>query len=175
MRCQATEKVASVSLSLKTVKNFIYFEDNETATDSAHTDSWRVSSFSEVEKLGKNGPVIIYTSGSIEFPKLWLSEHWVFMITHGNIVATSVSVRIVILKLGSDDVHFAYRPFAHVFELASEVLALVMAQLSQWTDTSNKVEGKAGSAKKLFLIAFNHRLAAMEGSWFGAWGLEKQL
>lgn len=45
----------------------------------------------------------------------------VFMITHGNIVATSVSVRIVILKLGSDDVHFAYRPFAHVFELASEV------------------------------------------------------
>ncbi|KAF3627431.1 hypothetical protein FXO38_28766 [Capsicum annuum] len=138
MRCQATEKVASVSLSLKTVKNFIYFEDNETATDSAHIDSWRVSSFSEVEKL--------------------------------------VSVRIVILKLGSDDVHFAYRPFAHVFELASET-AMLTAETPAILDHAviKKVEGKAGSAKKLFLIAFNHRLAAMEGSWFGAWGLEKQL
>ncbi|PHT59304.1 hypothetical protein CQW23_01667 [Capsicum baccatum] len=66
--------------------------------------------------------LIIY--GIVESIKLWLSEHWVFMITHGNIVATSVSVRIVILKLGSDDVHFAYRPFAHVFELASETAML---------------------------------------------------
>lgn len=37
------------------------------------------------------------------------------------------------------------------------------------------MEEKGGSAKKLFNIAFKRRLAAIEGSWFGAWGLEKRL
>ncbi|GAB4859315.1 hypothetical protein Ancab_010777 [Ancistrocladus abbreviatus] len=36
-----------------------------------------------------------------------------------------------------------------------------------------KVEEKGGSAKMLFNIAYKRRLAAIEGSWFGAWGLEK--
>lgn len=29
--------------------------------------------------------------------------------------------------------------------------------------------------KKLFNIAYSRRLAAIEGSWFGAWGLEANL
>lgn len=74
--------MASVSSSLKTIKNVIYFEDDETATDSTNIDSWRVSSFSEVEKLGRNSPiqarlpvkedivVIMYTSGSTGLPKV---------------------------------------------------------------------------------------------------------
>lgn len=37
------------------------------------------------------------------------------------------------------------------------------------------MEEKGGSAKKLFNIAFKRQLDAMEGSWFGAWGLEKRL
>ncbi|CAN6479746.1 unnamed protein product [Victoria cruziana] len=36
-----------------------------------------------------------------------------------------------------------------------------------------KVAEKGGLAKKLFDIAYRRRLAAIEGSWFGAWGLEK--
>ncbi|XP_050384605.1 long chain acyl-CoA synthetase 8 [Argentina anserina] len=36
-----------------------------------------------------------------------------------------------------------------------------------------KVEEKGGISKKLFDIGFNRRLPAVEGSWFGAWGLEK--
>ncbi|XVE72579.1 hypothetical protein DITRI_Ditri11bG0049600 [Diplodiscus trichospermus] len=36
-----------------------------------------------------------------------------------------------------------------------------------------KVEQKGGLAKKLFDIAYKRRLAAIEGSWFGAWGLER--
>ncbi|KAK9924321.1 hypothetical protein M0R45_032698 [Rubus argutus] len=36
-----------------------------------------------------------------------------------------------------------------------------------------KVEEKGGIAKNLFDIGFKRRLAAVEGSWFGAWGLEK--
>ncbi|ESQ37016.1 hypothetical protein EUTSA_v10002409mg [Eutrema salsugineum] len=36
-----------------------------------------------------------------------------------------------------------------------------------------KVEEKGGMAKTLFNIAYKRRLAAVDGSWFGAWGLEK--
>ncbi|KAL8511373.1 hypothetical protein ACS0TY_017966 [Phlomoides rotata] len=35
-----------------------------------------------------------------------------------------------------------------------------------------KVDEKGGVVKKLFNIAYSRRLAAMNGSWFGAWGLE---
>ncbi|CAN6380720.1 unnamed protein product [Urochloa humidicola] len=37
------------------------------------------------------------------------------------------------------------------------------------------VDAKGGLAKKLFDIAYNRRLAAVNGSWLGAWGLEKLL
>jgi len=36
-----------------------------------------------------------------------------------------------------------------------------------------QVEEKGGLAKKLFNLACKRRLAAIEGSWFGAWGVEK--
>ncbi|GAV68448.1 AMP-binding domain-containing protein [Cephalotus follicularis] len=38
-----------------------------------------------------------------------------------------------------------------------------------------KVDEKGGFAKNLFNIVYKRRLAAIEGSWFGAWGLEKML
>ena len=34
---------------------------------------------------------------------------------------------------------------------------------------------KGGISKKLFDLAYNRRLRAIEGSWLGAWGLEKFL
>ncbi|GJN07241.1 hypothetical protein PR202_ga25059 [Eleusine coracana subsp. coracana] len=37
------------------------------------------------------------------------------------------------------------------------------------------VDAKGGVAKKLFDIAYSRRLAAVNGSWLGAWGLEKVL
>ncbi|KAF3963845.1 hypothetical protein CMV_011805 [Castanea mollissima] len=38
-----------------------------------------------------------------------------------------------------------------------------------------KVEEKGGLAKNLFNIAYKRRLSAVEGSWLGAWGLERML
>ncbi|XP_042979176.1 long chain acyl-CoA synthetase 9, chloroplastic [Carya illinoinensis] len=38
-----------------------------------------------------------------------------------------------------------------------------------------KVNAKGGLSKKLFDLAYARRLSAVNGSWFGAWGLEKSL
>lgn len=38
-----------------------------------------------------------------------------------------------------------------------------------------KVEDTGGLVKTLFDVGYKRRLAAVEGSWFGAWGLEKML
>ena len=79
------KKLAAISLSLKTITNIIYFEDDETANVSGLSESmsdWKVSSFHEVEKLGERVPVppslpskdgvavIMYTSGSTGLPKV---------------------------------------------------------------------------------------------------------
>ena len=38
-----------------------------------------------------------------------------------------------------------------------------------------QVNAKGGLSKKLFDLAYRRRLHAIQGSWFGAWGLEKAL
>lgn len=60
--------------------------------------------------------------------------------------------------------------------LQPTLMAAVPAIIDRVRDgVLKKVEEKGGFVKKLFNVAYKRRLAAIEGSWFGAWGLEKLL
>ncbi|RLM58294.1 long chain acyl-CoA synthetase 9, chloroplastic-like [Panicum miliaceum] len=60
--------------------------------------------------------------------------------------------------------------------LKPTLMTVVPAILDRVRDGVRKnVDAKGGLAKKLFDIAYSRRLAAVNGSWLGAWGLEKLL
>ncbi|KAG0564865.1 hypothetical protein M758_8G142500 [Ceratodon purpureus] len=61
-------------------------------------------------------------------------------------------------------------------ELQPTLMTAVPAILDRVRDgVRKKVNSKGGITKKLFELAYNRRLAAIEGSWFGAWGIEAML
>ncbi|KAJ4840379.1 Long chain acyl-CoA synthetase 9, chloroplastic [Turnera subulata] len=60
--------------------------------------------------------------------------------------------------------------------LKPTLMAAVPAILDRVRDgVRKKVDAKGGLAKILFDLAYGRRLSAINGSWFGAWGLEKLL
>eukprot|EP01018_Ginkgo_biloba_P011177 Gb_21773 [translate_table: standard] len=60
--------------------------------------------------------------------------------------------------------------------LGPTLMTAVPAILDLFRDgVRKKVEAKGEISKKLFDISYRRRLAAIEGSWHGAWGLEKLL
>lgn len=76
--------MAAVSSRLDSIENVIFFEEDgtENETTSGSMSKWTITSFSEVEKLGRESPVnaslpskngiavIMYTSGSTGLPKV---------------------------------------------------------------------------------------------------------
>ncbi|XP_028551695.1 long chain acyl-CoA synthetase 9, chloroplastic [Dendrobium catenatum] len=217
------KKLIDISGQLDTVKRVIWINEEGISNDTSqfqNAASWTVSSFVEVEKLGKENPVeanlplsadvavIMYTSGSTGLPKG-------VMMSHGNVLATVAAVMTIVPGLGSKDVYLAYLPLAHILELAAESVMIAAGASIGYgspltlTDTSNKIKkgtkgdasvlgptlmtavpaildrirdgvrknvnAKGGLAKKLFDVGYSRRFAAINGSWFGAWGLEKLL
>ncbi|XP_022773255.1 long chain acyl-CoA synthetase 9, chloroplastic-like isoform X2 [Durio zibethinus] len=60
--------------------------------------------------------------------------------------------------------------------LSPTVMTAVPAILDRVRDgVRKKVDAKGGLSKKLFDLAYSRRLSAINGCWFGAWGLEKFL
>ncbi|XP_027329413.1 long chain acyl-CoA synthetase 9, chloroplastic [Abrus precatorius] len=212
--------LVNISGQLDTVKRVICMDDNIPFDASSVANGWTITSFAEVEKLGRENPVdadlplpadvavIMYTSGSTGLPKG-------VMMTHGNVLATLSAVMTIVPDIGIKDIYLAYLPMAHILELAAEnLMAAVGVPIGYGspltlTDTSNKIKkGTKGDAtalmptlmaavpaildrvrdgvfkkvnatgglpKKLFHLAYARRLHAINGSWFGAWGLEKAL
>ncbi|TKY74274.1 Long chain acyl-CoA synthetase 9 [Spatholobus suberectus] len=214
------KSLVHISGQLDSVKRVICMDDDIPSDASSAQHGWTVTSFADVERLGREIPVeadlplsadvavIMYTSGSAGLPKG-------VMMTHGNVLATVSAVMMIVPKLGPKDVYLAYLPMAHILELVAEnLIAAVGGSIGYGsaltlTDTSNKIKkgkrgdatalmptvmaavpaildrvrdgvlrkvnAKGGLSKKLFYLAYARRLHAINGSWFGAWGLEKAL
>ncbi|KAK7351120.1 hypothetical protein VNO77_10329 [Canavalia gladiata] len=214
------KSLAHISGQLDSVKRVICMDDDIPSDASSSQHGWTITSFANVERLGRENPVeadlplsadvavIMYTSGSTGLPKG-------VMMTHGNILATVSSVMMIVPNLGPKDVYLAYLPMAHILELVAENLIAAVGGCIGYgtpltlTDTSNKIKkgkkgdatalmptvmaavpaildrirdgvfkqvnAKGGLSKTLFDLAYKRRLSAINGSWFGAWGLEKAL
>ncbi|KHG21710.1 Long chain acyl-CoA synthetase 9, chloroplastic -like protein [Gossypium arboreum] len=167
------KKLVNISGQLDTVTRVICMDDE---FPSSANGRWTISSFADVKSVGRASPVdadlplsadvavIMYTSGSTGLPKNLIPAV-------GGIIGYGTPLT---LTDTSNKIKRGTKGDATV--LSPTVMAAVPAILDRVRDgVRKKVDTKGGLAKKLFDLAYSRRLSAINGSWFGAWGLEKFL
>ncbi|AQK39525.1 Long chain acyl-CoA synthetase 9 chloroplastic [Zea mays] len=173
------KKLIDISGQLDTVKRVVYINEEGISTEvslAQNCTSWIVESFEEVTRLGAEAPVeanmplpsdvavIMYTSGSTGLPKALMAAVGASIGYGSPLTLIDTSNKIKKGTLGDAS---ALKP---------TLMTAVPAILDRIRDgVRKKVDTKGGIAKQLFDIAYNRRLAAINGSWLGAWGLEKLL
>ncbi|XP_073065200.1 long chain acyl-CoA synthetase 8-like isoform X2 [Primulina eburnea] len=180
------KKLAAVSSSLKTISQVIYIDDEDTTSGSSASQdigNWRKFYFSEGVMMTHGNIVataaavmtVIPGIGSKDVYLAYLPLAHVFelaaetvMLTAGASIGYGSALTLTDtsnkIKKGTQGDASALKP---------TLMAAVPAILDRVRDgVLKKVDEKGGFVKKLFNIAYNRRLATIEGSLFGAWGIE---
>ncbi|XP_073282575.1 long chain acyl-CoA synthetase 8-like isoform X2 [Primulina huaijiensis] len=177
------KKLAAVSSSLKTISQVIYIDDEDTTSASQDIGNWRKFSFSEGVMMTHGNIVataaavmtVIPGIGSKDVYLAYLPLAHVFelaaetvMLTAGASIGYGSALTLTDtsnkIKKGTQGDASALKP---------TLMAAVPAILDRVRDgVLKKVDEKGGFVKKLFNIAYNRQLATIEGSLFGAWGIE---
>ncbi|KAK4386314.1 Long chain acyl-CoA synthetase 8 [Sesamum angolense] len=173
------KKLAALSSSLTTLRNIIYFDDETLPVVPLILKKAGVMmTHGNIVATAAAVMTVIPSIGRKDVYLAYLPLAHVFELAAETVMLTAGAAigygSALTLTDTSNKIKKGTKGDASV--LKPTLMAAVPAILDRVRDgVVKKVEEKGGIVKKLFNIAYSRRLVAIEGSWFGAWGVEALL